>query len=170
MFTTSQRHRSRAAITATVLTVLLSACSTTSMNSAPKIDPYTGKDNVGAVNDSMFVGQWTVRQLNPPAGVPQSDSLATISQDGSIVVISDSSSSGVNLKLQMTGTWQASGNVLKTQMESIEEISGNPMGGLLVKMMSSMTKDMSGEAEVYEATKNRFVVVGKEGVAVEYTR
>lgn len=167
MFTTSHRHLPRAAIAATVLTVFLSACATTS---APNIEPYAGKDNVGAVNDSMFVGKWNVRQLNAPEGIPQSDSQATISQDGSIVVISDNSSSGVNLKLQMTGTWQASGNKLKTQMESIKEISGNPMGGLLVKMMSSMTSDMSGEAEVYEATKSRFVVVGKEGVAVEYTR
>jgi len=170
MFATVRQHKTRAAIATALLVVFLSACSTTSMNSPPKIEPYAGKDNVGAVNDSMFIGQWTVRQLNPPEGVPQSDSLATISKDGSIVVISDSAASGVNLKLQMTGTWQASGNMLKTQMESIKEISGNPMGGLLVKMMSSMTADMSGEAEVYEATQNRFVVVGKEGVAVEYTR
>ncbi|MFK7964388.1 MAG: hypothetical protein AB8C46_10545 [Burkholderiaceae bacterium] len=158
---------SRHTLAAVLVALLVSACGTTS---SPSIEPYAGKDNVGAVNPSMFVGEWNVRLLNPPKGYRPNESRATFSQDGSVVMVTDDSSSGMNLKLQLIGRWQATGDTLQMQMESIKETSGNPLGGLIAGMMNSMKERMTGTVNVYEATDNRIVVVGEEGQATEYSR
>ncbi len=118
----------------------------------------------------MIIGNWSGRVLNPVQGQPTNNFTATFSQDGKTVYNVDNGQSGMNLKFQMIGTWTVEGDLITTQLDSINEVSGNALGGLMAKMMSSMRDRMSGSANVYEASANRLVLVGKEGQAQEFTR
>ena len=70
----------------------------------------------------------------------------------------------------MLGTWTVQGDTIATQLESVREVSGNTLGGLMARMMSGMREKMSGSANVYEATPNRLVIVSDDGQAQELTR
>lgn len=149
------------------LTALVAGCA--SSGPAESAPPYTGKDQVGAVSKSMIVGKWSGRVLNPVSGQTTNNFTATFSQDGKTVYTVDGQS-GMNLKFQMIGTWTVQGENLATQLESVRELSGNPLGGMMARMMSGMRERMSGSANVYEATANRLVIVSDNGQAQELTR
>ncbi|MGH1357328.1 MAG: hypothetical protein ACRBC3_01055 [Burkholderiaceae bacterium] len=153
---------------AAALAIVIAGCA--SSGSSQSIPPYTGKDQVGAVSKDMIIGNWSGRVLNPVQGQPTNNFTATFSQDGKTVYNVDNGQSGMNLKFQMIGTWTVEGDLITTQLDSINEVSGNALGGLMAKMMSSMRDRMSGSANVYEASANRLVLVGKEGQAQEFTR
>ena len=70
----------------------------------------------------------------------------------------------------MVGTWQVEGDLIRVQLESIKETSGNALGGMMATFMSGMKDRMNGTANVYEASANRVVLVGTDGGAVELTR
>lgn len=150
-----------------LLAVFLAGCAS---SAPPPPPPYSGPDNVGAVNKNMIIGQWSGRLLNPVQGQPNNGFTAAFNADGSTVYDVTDTQSGMGLKLQMVGTWSIQGDQITTQLDSVREVSGNALGGLMAKMMSGMRDRMGGSANVYEASANRLVLVGKEGQAQEFTR
>ena len=155
-------------LAAGLLTLGLAGCA--AMGPPPPPPPYTGADNVGAVQKSMLVGNWVGRSLNPREGSKSPVYNVTYSQDGSTVYEVNDAQSGMNLQLQMVGTWQVEGDLIRVQLESIKETSGNALGGMMATFMSGMKDRMNGTANVYEASANRVVLVGTDGGAVELTR
>ncbi len=161
-----QTTLSRVAFSLALTSIITGCASSGPAESAP---PYTGKDQVGAVSKQMFIGKWSGRVLNPVRGQTTNNFTATFSQDGKTVYTVDGQS-GMNLKFQMFGTWTVQGDNIATQLESVREMSGNPLGGMMARMMSGMREQMSGSANVYEATANRLVIVSDHGQAQELTR
>lgn len=155
-------------LAAGLLALGLAGCA--AMGPPPPPPPYTGADNVGAVQKSMIVGNWRGRILNPREGTPSTPYDVTYAQDGSTVYKINDSRSGMNLQMQMLGTWQVEGDLVRVTLESIKETSGNALGGMMATFMSGMKDRMTGTANVYEASANRVVLVGTDGQAVELTR
>ena len=158
---------SRSVICAITLLFAITGCA----SKAPVRSAYSGADSVGAVSSDMFVGNWSVRVLNPIDGEQPGVSNVSYSADGTIVMNTNSSNQGFDMALRMTGSWQVEGDLVVQTLESIEETSGSNLGVLIKPLLAGMKDRATGSANVYEASANRIVLVSVEdGQAVEYTR
>lgn len=148
------------------MAVALSSCSTT----PPARTPYTGADKVQAVSQDMLLGRWNVKVLNPIEGEEVNSAIAHYREDGT-VVIEATTNTGVELKMEMDGTWQVQGNTVVQQLTEIRETGGDPVAKLMMPLMNAFKDRMGGTADIYEATANRVVLVSAEsGQAQELTR
>ena len=157
-------------LTAAACTAALAACATPSEPPPPAPVTYAGADNVGAIDAAMITGNWTARILNPAYGSEPSPYEISYAPDGSMTYTMDDTQSGLKMKLRGEGTWQVRGEEVVAQIESVKDISGSAISGLIARMMTSMKDRMTGSANVYEASADRVVMVGQDGVAVELTR
>jgi hypothetical protein len=158
------------AVVLLVLSLLISACS--SMMSKPTREAYAGPDNITTVEKAMLVGLWNGRSLNPIEGESAQFTVNYLA-NGQVVTLLDNaaqSSALGNMKFEVSGTWQVQGEQLVQQAGSVREVSGSKMGGLMAGLMNGMKKEMSGTANVYEATEQRVVLVSDDGQALELTR
>lgn len=148
------------------ITSIIAACVT-----QPPRAPYTGSDTVGAISKNMLIGHWKIRILNPIEGEQLDSADIHYRDDGTLLLNSQSSSSGMDMALEISGTWSIQGDLVNQKMESIRETSDNKIAAMMIPLMNSMKSRMSGSANVYSASADRVVLVSSTGgQAQELTR
>ena len=141
----------------------------------PPVRPdYNGRDSVDNANPGQLIGKWVVTDLNPyPDAQPQSTIIEYLA-DGTVVGLiepqGDSASALGNMKFQMSGNWQLNGDMMSHSNIEMSSSSDNQMGALISKLVNNSSKGIAGEANIYELSANRIVMVGTDGSAMEYVR
>lgn len=149
-----------------VLVILVAGCNTT----PPPRPAYNGPDRISTVQPAMLVGSWQVRVLNPVQGEVSNNVTVKYTADGGVVMETVGKEMGMEMSLRMIGRWSASGDTITQTLESIEDMSGKPMNALLRPFMGRLKTRASGTANIYEATRDRVVLVSEHGQAQELTR
>ncbi len=140
----------------------------------PPVRPdYTGTDLIDSAKPSQLVGAWTVRNLNPFPDQPPQQTSVEYRADGTAVAVGKSQGEGTellgDLQFEMTANWELVGDVVRHSNVEVSSSSDNAMGAMIGKMLNSSQK-MAGQANIYELSANRIVMVGDDGAAMEYTR
>ena len=155
-----------------VSTISLASCASLT----PPVRPaYTGADSVSTATQSQLVGVWTVNNLNPyPDSEPQRTTIE-YKADGSVLgqVIPEGESAKAlgNMTFEMTGNWRLDGDVITHENMEMNVITEgeNKLMNVLGNMFSKKN-GLSGQANIYELSANRIVMVGSDGGAMEYVR
>lgn len=154
-----------------LLMIFVAGCASMSQPNRPA---YSGLDGVGMVNGNMLVGTWNGRILNPIEGEQGME--FTIEYRGDGTATSNSKMKDISggmmgaMEFEVTGTWKVDGDKIIQEAQEVREVSGNKLGGMVASMMGGMKKNMTGTANVYEASADRIVFVADEGQAQELTR
>jgi len=153
---------------ARVLFVLLLGMSLlTACGAPPERQPYQGEDRVGAVSPEQFVGNWNVRILNPIADEDKGTIRYSMSSTGafvSTVVPPNEQAEALGpMQFKGTGIWRIDGDRVYSQIDSFEETTGNPYGGLMKAFMNTFKSRMSGTVNPYEVSQNRMIFVSDDG-------
>ncbi|MFK8079919.1 MAG: hypothetical protein AB8B97_06525 [Granulosicoccus sp.] len=151
-------------------TVLATGCSSLK---TPVRPDYPGADSVSTADAAQLVGVWSVSDLNPyPGNEPQTTTIE-YRDDGTVTGLVVPKGDGMealgNLEFELTGNWVLDGDVLSHENMTMKSTNGNAMGGLLSKIVNSRPA-VSGQANIYELSDTRIVMVGSDGAAMEYVR
>lgn len=154
------------------IALFLVSCATTP---AKPRERYSGVDSVDTLSPKMLLGNWRVNIANPTEDENESwantemQSVTTFRDDGTLLSIIKSGPMG--LELHTSGTWSLADSLLTTSAISTENKSDNLLGTLAAGFLTSFKDNMTGTANIYEATDDKLLLVNEEqGVAIEYTR
>ncbi len=141
--------------------------------SPPERPSYTGPDTISQVAPAQLVGQWTVTELNP---VPNTESQSTTIEYredgtvlGTIAPTTQSTDALGNLSFQLSGQWTVEGDRVRHSQMEVNSTSDSAVGAMVSRLLNN-TKGISGQADIYELSENRMVMVGTDGAAMEYIR
>ncbi len=142
----------------------------------PPVRPvYTGADSVSTATRSQLTGVWTVNNLNPyPDAEPQRTTIE-YTADGSVLgqIIPEGESARAlgNMTFEMTGNWRLDGDVITHENMEMNVITegDNKLMNVFANLFSKKN-GLSGQANIYELSANRMVIVGSDGGAMEYVR
>lgn len=154
-----------------VTAIVVSGCSSLK----PPVRPdYTGTDQVTMAKPAQLLGTWTVIDLNPyPESDPQSVTIE-YKQDGSVhgLIIPQGESAAAlgYMKFNLTGFWQLDGDTINHTKLEMESAGDNNQLGSFISKMVSKHQSVSGQANIFEISESRIVMVGRDGNAMEYTR
>jgi len=163
------------AFSTTVLLAIVMALTSCAALSPSERPAYTGADSVSTAKTSQLVGVWKVTNLNPyPESEPQRTTIeyrADGSVLGTIVPEGESASAMGNMRFEMTGNWRLDGDMITHENMEMNVITDddNKMMNVLGKMFGKKN-GLSGQANIYELSANRIVMVGADGGAMEYVR
>ncbi len=153
-------------------TITLTSCASLT----PPVRPaYTGADSVNTATQSQLVGVWTINNLNPyPDSEPQRTTIE-YQADGSMLsqVIPEGESAKRlgNMTFEITGNWRLEGDVITHENMEMNVITDddNKMMNMLGNMFGKKN-GLSGQANIYELSADRIVMVSSDGEAMEYVR
>lgn len=148
------------------VSTLVGVFALSSCGSPPKRTPYSGADQVGAIDAAMLVGNWKIRVLNPIADEDKSTVTTTYRGDGTwtsqVIPPPEQSETLGPMKFEGTGTWQINGDTMFAKTESVVESTGNKFGGVMQSVMSLFMSKMTGTVDAYEMQSNRIIFVNDE--------
>jgi len=144
------------------LSVLLSIFFLNACGSAPKRSPYDGTDQVGAVDTAGLVGNWRMSILNPVGEENANTITQSFNQDGTwesvVIPPAEQTNQFGALEYKGYGNWQVNGDVIVSNLEKMEETTGNKFGGLMQAIVSALVPKTSS-ANVYEQSASRMILV-----------
>ncbi|MFK7997792.1 MAG: hypothetical protein AB8B87_26940 [Granulosicoccus sp.] len=166
-----QRRRASALL---LLATLLAGCST--LKAPARID-YTGRDNVSIARTDQLIGTWSVSSLNPYPGVESQSTTIEYRENGTVrgIVIpqetSDEASQGTigDIAFELTGNWELEEDVVIHRNITMKSTNDSAIGKLLSDIINSRPA-IAGQANIYELSPDRIVMVGSDGNAMEYLR
>jgi len=136
---------------------LLSACGTT-----PKRAPYSGADQIGEVDPTLLIGNWNISVLNPIGEENNNSITQSFNQDGtweSIVIPPAEQTEQLGpLQYKGHGGWQVNGESIVSNLDGLEETTGNKLGGVMQAIVAALIPK-SSSANVYEMSDSRIVLV-----------
>jgi len=136
---------------------LLSACTT-----APKREPYAGPDQVGEVDSTLLVGHWKINVLNPIGEENKNIITQSYNQDGTwestVIPPAEQTDQFGELQYKGEGQWQVNGDMIVSNLNSLEETTGNKLGGMMQAIVSALIPK-SSTVNVYEVSESRIVLV-----------
>jgi len=145
-------------------TLLLTAC-----GSAPKREPYSGPDNIGAVDANLIVGQWRMTIVNPVGKENDNNISYNFLADGSFtseVTFSEEQTEALGpMKFEGKGTWSVQGDKVVAKTNSINETTGSTFGALMKAVVSASAAKSTGEMNPVEMSSDRIVWVHPNGIA-----
>ena len=141
----------------------------------PERPAYGGTDQVGEVSADSLVGTWRVTALNPFPDQPDQETVIEYRADGSVSgeVEPDERSMammGENARMEITGLWSVEGGVMSHSDMDMEIVNGNALARMASGIMNGVMGDIASQADVYELSANRIVMVGDDGAAMRYDR
>ncbi len=152
------------------VTFALSSCATTSQ---PERPDYTGPDNVQTATGDQLVGKWAVTDLNPYPGSPAQTTLIEYRPDGTVTGAVSPEGEGLealgNLEFELEGNWVLQADTVTHQNITMNSTREDALGSLVSKLVNSQ-QGISGQANIFELSDNRIVMVGNDGTAMEYIR
>lgn len=149
---------------------MLSACASLA---PPERPGFSGADTVDSAQAAELVGIWAVTDLNPyPDSEPQSTTIeyrddGTVA--GTLVPQGESSEALGNIQFKLTGDWTLDGDTVIHENITMNSTSDSVMGDLIGRVVNNQ-KGISGQANIYELSTDRIVMVGSDGAAMEYIR
>lgn len=145
--------------------------------STPPRPVYEGADTVGAIDKSALIGKWEVRQLNPVPGTDYPKIVSVYSEDGTVattmIPTGEMAEAMGSTTYESNGNWGTEGDFLmhsEMKMKTTDNSGSNQFSALLDKVINNRMKDIEAQANVYEVTANRIVLVSPDGIAQEYIR
>lgn len=149
---------------------ILSACASLTPLERPG---YTGADTIDTAQATQLIGSWVVTDLNPlPNSEPQSTTIE-YRDDGTVLGTltpqGESADALGNIQFELTGEWVLNGDTVVHQNITMSSTSDSAMGDLLSRMVNNQ-KGIAGQANIYELSNDRIVMVGTDGAAMEYIR
>jgi len=158
----------------TTITILSAAILSSCASLPPAERPaYLGADLITHAQSTQLLGKWTVNELNPhPNSEPQSTTIE-YRKDGTVVGTlkpqGESAQAFGNMQFELTGEWILNEDTVVHQNVNMSSTSDSTMGDLISSMINNQ-KGVSGQANIYELSPNRIVMVGNDGAAMEYIR
>ncbi len=149
------RHRFLAAIAAG--TLILAGCASTgggSPPSAPARPAAAVPDQVGAVDRTLLIGNWSCHELNPVPGRPTATEVqVSFNPDGtghnSAVVDTSQGGNplGGKMAVDFTYGWQVQGErIVATNVQSsVRSLDGNPATGMLAGLSQFVVNHFSNQ-------------------------
>ena len=159
------------AATAIILSAtVLSACASLTPPERPR---YAGADSVDSAQPAQLVGVWAVTDLNPyPNSEPQ-NTIIEYRDDGTVagtlVPQGESADALGNMQFELTGEWVLDGDTVIHENVTMNSTSDNAVGDLIGRVINKQ-EGISGQANIYELSTDRIVMVGSDGAAMEYIR
>jgi len=136
---------------------LVAACGAT-----PKRTPYSGADQIGEVDPALLVGKWSISVLNPIGEENNSTITQSFNQDGTwesiVIPPAEQTEQFGPLQYKGHGVWQVNGESIVSNLDGLEETTGNKLGGMM-KAIASALIPKSSSANVYEISDSRIVLV-----------
>lgn len=153
-----------------LLSTTLSACASLTPLKRPG---YTGADTVDTAQATQLIGSWAVTDLNPfPDSEPQSTTIE-YRVDGTVLGTltpqGESADALGNIQFELNGEWLLNGDTVVHQNITMSSTSNSALGDLLSKIVNNQ-KGIAGQANIYELSTDRIVMVGTDGAAMEYIR
>lgn len=139
----------------------------------PERPAYTGTDSVTNAQAEQLVGNWSVTQLNPfPDSPPQNvfiEYFADGNVKGQLTITGEQVQAVGDMEFELTGQWILNGDVVTHQNIQMNSTRTDTLGSIISQMVNSQ-QGISGRANIYELSKNRIVMLGSDGAAMEYIR
>lgn len=140
--------------------VSMSACGT-----PPKRTPYAGPDQVGAIEPAQLVGKWKMSVLNPVGEENASTVTHSFNRDGTwvstVIPPQEQTEQFGPLQYRGNGAWQVNGDSILSNLENMEETTGNKFGAIMQAVASAFMPKTT-TANVYEISESRIVFVYEE--------
>ena len=146
---------------------------------SPSRPAYTTVDTVSEVTPAQLVGTWTATELNPIAGSEPESTVIKYSDDGlvssTITLQLGTATQPDDIAFELNGQWRINGDTVTHYDMQISSIDDSEAGSILSQLINDQTKHseqggLLGEATVVEASVDRLVMIGTDGVAMEYVR
>lgn len=151
-------------------TIVVSGCASLK---PPERPSYTGTDNIQTAKNDQLVGKWTVSELNPLPGTPAQTTVIEYRPDGTVTGLVSSSSEETaalgSLEFQLEGSWVLEADTVSHQNITMNSTRDDALGSMVSKLINRQ-KGISGQANIFELSDNRIVMVGSDGAAMEYIR
>ena len=159
-------------VTISVMSLALSACANPFFEKRPD---YAGADNIGAIDESLLVGEWKVEYLNPLSQEKQvSDTTFEFVAGGTVTstsIVVPNSDDVAPLSYDLTRSWVVEGDLINQTITSVEETTGSPLVVFGVQLNYGWVTGRSTKFDVYEASADRLVLVDvNTGMAQAYSR
>lgn len=153
-----------------ISSITLTACATLT----PPVRPdYKGADIVQNAKPAQLLGVWTVTELNPYPETESQDTTIEYRADGSVqgLIIPQGQSAKAlgEMSFKLSGQWTLNGDTVTHENMQMESTEDNLMGSMISQLMRNQN-GLSGQANIYELSANRIVLVGSDGAAMEYRR
>ena len=144
-----------------VVTLIISAC-----GSPPKREPYSGADLVGGLTPAQITGQWKVTVLNPIAEENKSQIYYNFSDSGAwqttFIPSDDQTKSLGKMEFRGQGVWNVDGDKVFSKTETVKEITGNKLGGIMQSIINTSLSKSAGFVNPYEVSANRIIWVHED--------
>lgn len=153
--------------------IFVAACLSSCISvSTPTRPAYDGIDSVSSALASQFVGAWRVTDINPSPNATPQETIIEYKSNGKVVgqVKTNASQAAQNLTYQLTGNWTLEGDTITHSNIRMTSKSDDRVAQLLSAMINSSNQQLGGQANVYQLSDNRIVMVGTDGAAMEYVR
>lgn len=141
--------------------------------STPERPAYSGTDNVNSAQANQLIGTWRVVELNPIANSKQQPTVIEYRADGSVIgtikLEGEEFAAVGPLEFELTGQWMLDADTVTHADITMKSKSDSEIGSLLSSVINDQ-KGISGQANIYELSNDRIVMLGSDGAAMEYIR
>lgn len=150
--------------------LFLSGCTLLSL---PERPVYQGTDSVSIASPDQIIGTWKVVELNPLPNTPAQSTtieyLANGEVTGYVETLDNDSELPAGFTMKLRGEWSLVGDVVTHNNMTMSSTDNSPFSQLLTDAFNSQPK-IESQANIMEIDTNRFVMIGQDGAAMEYTR
>jgi len=140
---------------------------------APVRPDYRGVDNVNTVDPTQLVGTWISTELNPYPGTKANSTPIEYRSDGTVKGTMTLEEEGMqaldDMKFELNGNWFLAMGVVYHQNITVKSLSDSALGTSISDLINRRPA-ISGQANIYEISDSRMVMVSSDGTAMEYVR
>lgn len=164
-----ERYRQGAISTLLVGALILMAACTS--NTKPPPQDFPDAVTASDVQREDIVGRWTATERNPASGQSARTSIIEYFADGTVkgLMRLAGPTDAQALTFEVTGGWIVNGNVISHNEIKMNSTTDNE-AAQRISMLVNSQRGISGVARIVELTNERMVMVGTDGVAMEYIR
>jgi hypothetical protein len=158
-----------------ILSLALTASGCASL-APPERPIYQGADNINSAKTSQLVGVWSVTDLNPyPDTAPQATTIE-YRADGSIGGLIEMNKENLDgmehfgdMQFEVQGQWVLEADTVTHQNVKMNSPTEGTMSAMIASIINQQN-GISGQANIYELSADRIVMVSEDGNAMEYIR
>ena len=150
--------------------ITLTSCASLSPPGRPG---YAGIDNISSAQPGQLIGTWRVTDLNPIAGTEPNQTIIEYRADGSVIgnlrIDGEEFEAIGPIEFELTGQWTLNADTVIHENITMNSKSESEFGSLISNVINQQ-KGISGQANIYELSPDRIVMLSSDGAAKEYIR
>jgi len=142
----------------------------------PERPAYTGTDNISSAEANQLVGVWRVKALNPYPDAPSQTTIIEYHADGRVGGKIQMNNDDPNrtdpfadMQFDIQGQWVLNIDTITHKDIQMISTTDNAMSAMIANIINQQ-RGISGQANIYELSSDRIVMVGNDGTAMEYSR